>query len=234
MYCPNPNCPSVLEYGEAAEFRDGVTQCHECGHELEHGDAPAAPATEADRPEPLPEVPHAESEDWPRIAVFDGPEAAHTAKGLLESEGIEVQILDEYFAGTLAAPVTLLGGVALAVPERDSERALALIQDLSVPDRELPLDDPYVDDDFQHEDEGFQPNAEPWAAAPEARARINPIQILALLLFVAAVAVTLRECDASETHDRASASEHRESVSSVALGRLSPDDFEAITLEAAS
>lgn len=34
MYCPNPDCPHVAEAGDPAEYRAGVTTCHDCGTPL--------------------------------------------------------------------------------------------------------------------------------------------------------------------------------------------------------
>jgi hypothetical protein len=34
MYCPNPDCPIAQRTGEPAEYREGVTQCADCGAEL--------------------------------------------------------------------------------------------------------------------------------------------------------------------------------------------------------
>src|SRR3990172_4622693 len=34
MYCPNPECPHVQRTGEPAEYREGVTQCQDCGSAL--------------------------------------------------------------------------------------------------------------------------------------------------------------------------------------------------------
>ncbi len=37
MYCPNPECPNLLEHGVPAEYRDGIGECAECGHPLGAG-----------------------------------------------------------------------------------------------------------------------------------------------------------------------------------------------------
>ena len=34
MYCPNPECPHAQRTGEPAEYREGVTQCQDCGSAL--------------------------------------------------------------------------------------------------------------------------------------------------------------------------------------------------------
>jgi hypothetical protein len=34
MYCPNPDCPIAQRTGEPAEYREGVTQCVDCGADL--------------------------------------------------------------------------------------------------------------------------------------------------------------------------------------------------------
>jgi len=34
MYCPNPECPHAQRTGEPAEYREGITQCQDCGSVL--------------------------------------------------------------------------------------------------------------------------------------------------------------------------------------------------------
>jgi len=31
MYCSNPECPHAQRTGESAEYREGITQCQDCG-----------------------------------------------------------------------------------------------------------------------------------------------------------------------------------------------------------
>jgi hypothetical protein len=34
MYCPNPDCPYAQRTWEPAEYREGITQCQDCGSTL--------------------------------------------------------------------------------------------------------------------------------------------------------------------------------------------------------
>ncbi len=171
MYCPNPECPSLLEHGLPAEFRDDVYECAECGHALEYGEPSSAP--ESLDSEPV---------GWVRVAVYDSGATAHAAKGLLEDEGIEALLTNEHFSGTTGFPAAALGGVDLLVPADEAERALVLIESVSAPlAEELPLDDPY-----EQEGEAFTGSA-------EASETSRLLQLLAVLLFAAALYFLLRD-----------------------------------------
>lgn len=62
-------------------------------------------------------------DNWIVIITFTYPHEAHLAKGVLESEGFEVQIKDEMTAQVNNFYSTAIGGVKLLVPEADAERA---------------------------------------------------------------------------------------------------------------
>lgn len=44
MFCPNPDCPHAERTGEPAEYREGVTECQDCGSTLaeERPESPVA------------------------------------------------------------------------------------------------------------------------------------------------------------------------------------------------
>ena len=60
---------------------------------------------------------------------------AHVIKGLLESEGIEVYILDEQSATYVYTPITV-GGIRLAVKQSDFEIVEEILSSLDSPANE--------------------------------------------------------------------------------------------------
>jgi hypothetical protein len=58
MYCPNPDCPHAQRTGEAAEYRQGVTQCQDCGSTLVEAH-PESQAIAYERFVPVFEIPSA-------------------------------------------------------------------------------------------------------------------------------------------------------------------------------
>ncbi len=192
MYCPNPECPNLLAHGIPAEYRDGVAECSECGHELEYGDPPAAPIEIESGLESGPV-------GWATVSVYDSGQAARVDKGLLEAEGIEALVTNEHFAAIDRLPSTVTGGVELAVPDTEIERALALIRSVSTPVPELLPDDEY---------EPYDPYREP----AEARDARRPWQLLAVLLFFAGALLMFQGGNEVETalretfYDRAAVS----------------------------
>ncbi len=61
------------------------------------------------------------------IASFPEATAAHLARALLESEGIEARVADEYTVGAYWLVSQAIGGVKLQVAPADTERARALL-----------------------------------------------------------------------------------------------------------
>jgi hypothetical protein len=58
MYCPNPECPHAQRTGEPAEYREGVTQCQDCGSALVEA-RPESHAVAYERFVPVFEIPSA-------------------------------------------------------------------------------------------------------------------------------------------------------------------------------
>ena len=75
------------------------------------------------------------------IRFYDDPMEAHLGRCLLQNEGIEAYVNDEYFIGLNRALGVALGGVKLKVAASDRELALQI---LSVTERR-----PYLDEDDQ-------------------------------------------------------------------------------------
>jgi len=67
--------------------------------------------------------------DWIIIITFIYPHEAHLAKGVLESEDIDVQIKDEMTAQVNNFYSTAIGGVKLLVQEKDAERAYNVLKE---------------------------------------------------------------------------------------------------------
>jgi hypothetical protein len=58
MYCPNPDCSHTQRTGEPAEYREGFTQCQECGSTLVEA-RPESPGVAYERFVPVFEIPGA-------------------------------------------------------------------------------------------------------------------------------------------------------------------------------
>ncbi|NDV64106.1 DUF2007 domain-containing protein [Bacteroides sp. 224] len=67
--------------------------------------------------------------NWITIITFIYPHEAHIAKGVLESEGIDVFIKDEMTAQVNNFYSTAIGGVKLLVNEEQRERALQILEE---------------------------------------------------------------------------------------------------------
>ena len=59
--------------------------------------------------------------------LFD-PINAHILRGLLEEEGIKVEIFDEYFSSFTPVDRTIVGGIKLLVLDSDIEKAEPIIE----------------------------------------------------------------------------------------------------------
>ncbi len=82
MYCPNPECPDLLETGVPGEYREGTTHCPYCGTALAPGEPPRAPEDGAGG-----EAGKIASHEVTVFLARDPTEAAMIA-GLLEEHGI--------------------------------------------------------------------------------------------------------------------------------------------------
>jgi hypothetical protein len=58
MFCPNPDCPYAERTGEPAEYREGITQCQDCGSTLVEA-RPESQAVAYERFVPVFEIPGA-------------------------------------------------------------------------------------------------------------------------------------------------------------------------------
>jgi len=139
MYCPNSGCPHAQRTGEPAEYREGITECQDCGSTL----VDARPETE-----PLEQDEHEEL-----VPVFEITNAALVpfVESLLTSAGIPYFIkgerVQDFFGwGRLAVGFSLIAGppVVYVEPGR-AEEARELLADVkSAPENE---GEPSVDED---------------------------------------------------------------------------------------
>ncbi len=61
------------------------------------------------------------------VATFSYPAEAHIAEGLLNSQGIETMIEDEFTIGAILPMTNALGGVKLLVRNKDFKQAIELL-----------------------------------------------------------------------------------------------------------
>jgi len=102
MFCPNPECPHRQETGHAAEFRDDVERCSDCGTPLVAADPAAVAEAEA------------ESIEMAVLTTLTEPAEAAIVRALLDEAGIRYETegegVQDYFAlgrfGTGFSPIT--------------------------------------------------------------------------------------------------------------------------------
>ena len=137
MYCPNSECPHAERTGEPAEYREGMTECHDCGSVL----VDARPVM----------VPLEQDEHEELVPVFEITNAALVpfVESLLTSVGIPYFIkgerVQDFFGwGRLAVGFSLIAGPPVVYVEPDrAEEARELLADVkSSPEHDgEPLDD---------------------------------------------------------------------------------------------
>jgi hypothetical protein len=113
MFCPNPECPVARGTGEPAEYREGVTECSDCG----------SPLVEA--------RPVWESIDYERfVPVFEIGNAAlvPVVDSLLRASGIR------FFIKGIGSGLDFVSGPVKAYVEPDcAEEARALLKEVGEP-----------------------------------------------------------------------------------------------------
>jgi len=117
-YCPNPDCPHVIDVGSPAEFLEEIQVCSDCGTRLrwvEESQA-AIPGSSPDAAVP-----------WVLIATFMSSLEAAIAKGRLGAEGIGAMFLNEHNANTEFCCYWGNGEIKLVVKEADAPAARELL-----------------------------------------------------------------------------------------------------------
>ncbi len=69
------------------------------------------------------------NENWVTITAFDMPIEAHLAKNLLETNGLNAVLVDEFTIGVAWHLSNALGGIKLQVAETDFEGAIAVLEE---------------------------------------------------------------------------------------------------------
>ncbi|MCK5378293.1 MAG: hypothetical protein KAJ78_02770 [Acidobacteria bacterium] len=124
MYCPNPDCPDLIEGGVRGEYVDGITQCPRCGITLVEG--VAADSAEALR------VVDGDVDVESVFVTADGTEAA-VVRSLLESSGIPFTVggtADQAYLGLGWAGIGVVGrgGVSFTVRSEDAAAVRELLE----------------------------------------------------------------------------------------------------------
>ena len=125
MYCPNPECPHLLDTGEPAEYRSGTTNCDDCGTALV---------------ETKPDFSEEEPIDFEKfVPIFEVPNAALVplVDSLLQQAGIRF-----FFKGVGSSLDFVSGPVKVWVEEDRADEARELLDRAGEPSAsDLPTDD---------------------------------------------------------------------------------------------
>lgn len=108
-----PYCPDCR-----LEYEDSIDACNECGATLVAGEMPDLVPADA-----------AAEEKWTVLMRVRTPETAGIVSGLLESEGIEVEVIDK---GVSEFPVPAVGidsSIEIWVPESEAAEARSLLNE---------------------------------------------------------------------------------------------------------
>ncbi|MEN8165770.1 MAG: hypothetical protein ABFS37_16695 [Acidobacteriota bacterium] len=135
MYCPNPDCPDLIEGGVRGEYVEGITQCPRCGAALVAGSAPDLPISR--------ELIDGDVEVELVFVTADGTEAA-VVRSLLESSDIPFAMdgtADQDYLGLGWAGVGVVGrgGVSFTVRSEDAAAVRELLEQRElVEDEQVP------------------------------------------------------------------------------------------------
>jgi len=124
MYCPNPDCPDLIEGGIRGEYVEGITLCPRCGTRLVEG--VAAESAEALR------LLDGDVEVESVFVTADGTEAA-VIRSMLEASGIHFimdGVADQQYLGLGWAGIGVVGrgGVSFMVRTEDVATVKELLE----------------------------------------------------------------------------------------------------------
>ena len=179
MFCPNPDCPFLIEHGEPAEFENRQLACLDCGAELRAnrptfdtgGTVPAEPYSEPAARDPG---------QTPLTTLTEtSPEGAAQVRDLLESNGIPTLVENEHLLGVAPPLAALVGGVRVRVPEHRADDARQLLEDLH---GEIRPEDMEGVDELTAGDE--DDDVEDVGGSRPTAGVVKLVQALALLLFL--------------------------------------------------
>ncbi len=139
MFCPNPECPDLVDGGVRGEYVDGVTVCPRCGERLVDGIPP-------EREDVIGFDAGVEVETV--LVTAEGTETA-VVRALLEASGIPFTtsgVADQVFPGLAwigrGCGVVGEGGVSFIVRTEDADAARELLEARELPaDAEFPPSD---------------------------------------------------------------------------------------------
>lgn len=124
MFCPNPDCPDLVEGGVQGEYVDGIGECPRCGAQLVPDSLPGDEASD---------FIDGDVEVESVFVTADRSEAA-VVRSLLRSSGVPFTMdgtADQEFLGLGQAGVGITGrgGVSFSVRAEDVETARALLEE---------------------------------------------------------------------------------------------------------
>ncbi len=125
MFCPNPECPDVLESGHPGEYREGIASCPKCGAALVA--EPPAEVVPAHAPENGPAVGTTEAEEIVQVASFNFHHDADLVVSMLQASGIDALVLADDCGG-VDPRIGFASRTRVMVPARQAAAAVALLE----------------------------------------------------------------------------------------------------------
>ena len=123
MYCPNPDCPHAQRTGEPAEYREGTSQCQDCGSTL----VEARPEMEPPEPEEL--VPVFEITNAALVPFVESLLKSADIRYFIKGEGVQ----DFFGGGRIAVGFSLIAGPPVVYVESDrADEVRELLADVSM------------------------------------------------------------------------------------------------------
>jgi hypothetical protein len=120
MFCANPECPHVRDTKTAAEYRDGIAVCPECGARL----VPDRPAVSSPA-----SIPAARDAPLVVVASFNFRQDADLAVSMLVANGLQACTFADDCGG-VDPGLGFATRARVLVPETQAHVALALLRDL--------------------------------------------------------------------------------------------------------
>ncbi len=125
MFCPNPDCPDLLESGEPGEYREGILTCPRCGAAL----VPEHPFPPEDDETPA-EVPWDRSLQEPpvEVASFNYRQDAELACSMLEANGVRAFVFGDD-CGSVDPGIGFGTRTRVMVPGSEAALAVTLLRE---------------------------------------------------------------------------------------------------------
>lgn len=125
MFCPNPQCPDLVESGEPGEYREGILTCPKCGASLvpEHPSPPEDDQTSAGVPRD-----RSPQESPVEVASFNYRHDAEVARSILAANGVEAFVFGDDCGGVHPG-IGFGTKTRLMVPASQASEAAALLRE---------------------------------------------------------------------------------------------------------